>query len=324
MTTVFLSYTASDRPFVQELRKRLIEWGHETWMDVHNIPKGARRWPDEVDKGLRQADVLLGIMTPDALASDNVKNEWDWAIARKKPLILLRLKPCDIPAHYISINYIDFSLDEVQGFTELRKDLTKRSSLEKSRSLSPEIQTHLEKYWQLSRKFFEQSDYALAAFFALVLFDEIGTTILIGFPHTLSKNVTEKNLTPNMESQLIELSETSRADRRKLTVGMTLQVNSRVTRIYKELESEFAKWYRQGELPVMCNHALYMHGSNLNVIVPKQAISQRDAYILVCMVGEVYAEIQGEITGTTPDEWQRILMEVDEFREANSDSTALS
>lgn len=120
---IFLSYKSEDRPFVQQLRERLIGWGYETWMDVFDIPKGAN-WPDEIDAGLNACDVVLGVLSPLAVKSRNVKNEWDWAIVYNKPLVLLMHEPCYVPMHYISINYISF-VGEAQaaGFDQLKTAL---------------------------------------------------------------------------------------------------------------------------------------------------------------------------------------------------------
>jgi hypothetical protein len=49
-------------------------------------------------------------------------------------------------------------------------------------------------------------------------------------------------------------------------------------------------------------------------IVPKQAIKPEDACLIVCFAGEIYREIQGAFVGTRPDEWQRVIAEVDTFR----------
>jgi hypothetical protein len=45
-------------------------------MDQYDIPVGAY-WPDEIDKGLSACTVVVGVISPDAVASRNVKNEWD-------------------------------------------------------------------------------------------------------------------------------------------------------------------------------------------------------------------------------------------------------
>src|SRR3954464_10233883 len=75
-------------------------------MDEYDIPVGAY-WPGEIDVGLSSSDIVVGILSPDAVASRNVKNEWDWAIAHDKRLLLLQVKPSDVPHRYVSINFID-------------------------------------------------------------------------------------------------------------------------------------------------------------------------------------------------------------------------
>lgn len=119
---IFLSYKREDRDFVEELRSRLIDWGYATWMDIYDLPKGAR-WPDEIDKGLRESSVVIGVMSPRAVESRNVKNEWDWAIVNETRLIPLMLEKCYVPMNYVSINYIDFTKNKANGFEELKAAL---------------------------------------------------------------------------------------------------------------------------------------------------------------------------------------------------------
>ena len=57
---------------------------------------------------------------------------------------------------------------------------------------------------------------------------------------------------------------------------------------------------------------------------PPQAINRADALLLVCIAGEVYAEIQGKQIGTGPAEWQRILWEIDQFRAREAEITIQS
>jgi TIR domain-containing protein/NACHT domain-containing protein len=119
---IFISYSRKDQTFAERLCDQLHKWGCRTWIDLHNIPSGAY-WPDEIDKGLTSADVVVGLMSAKTFDSRNVKNEWDWALENGKPLIPLRLQPPEsIPHRYISINYIDLS-DEVNGFTQLKDAL---------------------------------------------------------------------------------------------------------------------------------------------------------------------------------------------------------
>ena len=103
---VFISYDRTDQGAAEQVRARLLASQIKTWMDRYDIPAGAY-WPDEIDVGLRQATLILGLLSPDAVTSRNVKNEWDWAIHNAKPLILLKIRPSETPHRYVSINYID-------------------------------------------------------------------------------------------------------------------------------------------------------------------------------------------------------------------------
>jgi tetratricopeptide (TPR) repeat protein len=103
---VFISYQRADELFARQVRAHLAAHGVRTWMDQYDIPVGAY-WPDEIDKGLASSDIVVGILSPDSVASRNVKNEWDWAIAHDRRLLLLMVQPTDIPHRYISINFID-------------------------------------------------------------------------------------------------------------------------------------------------------------------------------------------------------------------------
>lgn len=103
---IFISYQRADETFARQVREHLAATGVRTWMDQFDIPVGAY-WPDEIDKGLAGSDIVVGVLSPDSTDSRNVKNEWDWAIANDKRLLLLMVRQCVIPHRYISINYID-------------------------------------------------------------------------------------------------------------------------------------------------------------------------------------------------------------------------
>ena len=171
--------------------------------------------------------------------------------------------------------------------------------------LSPEGRLHLERYWHLSVRFFHESDYALATFFAITLIEEIGKIIILANAKLRS-----------------ELDRKGFYDhRRKYTYAVytTLLVNSRVSRIYGPEESRFARWFREGDLFNIRNQALYLDLRDGEIAVPQKVVLREDAFLLVCIAGEVYAEIQGQIVGTSPPEWERILSEVDLFRQGKKD-----
>jgi hypothetical protein len=118
----FISYKREDQQFAERLRDSLRAWGYRTWIDIENIEKGAY-WPDEIDEGLATADVVVGVISPDALQSRNVKNEWDWALTNGKRLLLVLFRTATLPHRYVSLNYIDFTHSEQRGLDQLRKVL---------------------------------------------------------------------------------------------------------------------------------------------------------------------------------------------------------
>ena len=69
------------------------------------------------------------MLSPDSVASRNVKNEWDWAIANERPLILIQIAPCVIPHRYVSINYIDATRDTDSALQQLTAVLGGRGSI---------------------------------------------------------------------------------------------------------------------------------------------------------------------------------------------------
>lgn len=124
----FISYARRDQDFAEQVRHQIHLWGHPTWMDVHDIPKGSY-WPNAIDQGLESSEVIIGLMSPDAIASRNVCNEWDWALENNRLLLLLMLNPAEhIPHRYISISYIDFSHDQRAAFAQLEAALTSQST----------------------------------------------------------------------------------------------------------------------------------------------------------------------------------------------------
>ncbi|NIM16579.1 MAG: TIR domain-containing protein [Candidatus Aminicenantes bacterium] len=136
MKNVFISYQRTDRDIAEKLWTRLQVSNYNPWMDIHNISKGAY-WPEEIDKGLDESDLVIGLMSPEALGSRSVKNEWYWALDNNKPLIPLLLRPCEkIPHRFTAINYIDFS-DEKKGFSDLEDVLKAPQTHYRDEDLQP-------------------------------------------------------------------------------------------------------------------------------------------------------------------------------------------
>ena len=93
---LFISYANDDREIASQVNKKVQEWGFETWIDIDNLPKAEDPYP-HIQNGLKTSDVVLGIMTQNALVTREVTQQWQDAI-KKTSFILLRWQ--DIPITY--------------------------------------------------------------------------------------------------------------------------------------------------------------------------------------------------------------------------------
>ena len=153
------------------------------------------------------------------------------------------------------------------------------------------LNLHLENYWYQARFFYNQNNYPLAAFFSITLIEEIGKTIML------------------YHNQIAKFRD--HHAKYHLAVILNLYVNSRVTKN----EKKFASWLKSDELFEIRNRALYATIRKDKILFPKEMISKKEAHLLVCMAGEILAEVQGEYTKTTPNEWHKVLKEIEEFRD---------
>jgi|GEM_PF-3569811 len=114
----FLSYARSDAAdIVKKLHDDLEKHGFTTWLDIIDITSGD--WDYAIDEGLRSARAVLVIMTPGAVASLQVKSEWNDALSRYLPVIPLLFQLCQIPRILRLFNYVDFTENYDDAFQQL-------------------------------------------------------------------------------------------------------------------------------------------------------------------------------------------------------------
>src|SRR5262245_43337355 len=95
---IFISYKSEYRDFAREVKNRASSWGHKCWLDVDEIPEGSY-FRFEIDKGLKNSDVIVGIITQEAQASREVMAELDFALRKNKPLLPLKYRDCELLYH---------------------------------------------------------------------------------------------------------------------------------------------------------------------------------------------------------------------------------
>jgi TIR domain len=90
---VFVSYSRKDREFVLKLHEELSARGKDVYVDWEDIPVWSPDWQANLYAAIEAADTFVIVLTPDSLASPNVKRELDHALEQQKRIkpLLLRL-----------------------------------------------------------------------------------------------------------------------------------------------------------------------------------------------------------------------------------------
>jgi|RhiMetdeSRZDD1v2_1073273.scaffolds.fasta_scaffold21957_3 formylglycine-generating enzyme required for sulfatase activity len=118
----FFSYTRKDSAFVLRLAKELREVRVNLWLDQLDI-LGGQHWDRAVEGALQTCQGMIAVLSPDALASNNVMDEVSYALEERKIVIPILLHPCTIPFRLRRVQYIDFTADYNTGFSQLLRAL---------------------------------------------------------------------------------------------------------------------------------------------------------------------------------------------------------
>ena len=126
---IFISYSRHNEAFARKLAIWLNDTlGVGVWIDVDDIPVGIK-WSAAIQDGLDNCEVMVVIITPSAMKSVNVEDEWQYFLDQDKPVVPILLKTAPIPYQLRRIQYIDFSVRDERNdaqrklITELRRHL---------------------------------------------------------------------------------------------------------------------------------------------------------------------------------------------------------
>jgi predicted ATPase len=120
--SIFISYSHADSAFADQLETDLRKQGFETWMDRQRLA-GGQRWRRELQEAVEQAQVLLIVLSPDAIDSLSVQVEFDYALELSKLLIPVYYRQCNVPMELRAIQWIDFRHSYEQGIAALLQAL---------------------------------------------------------------------------------------------------------------------------------------------------------------------------------------------------------
>ena len=86
--SIFISYSRTDSDFVDRLEADLKARNFYTWVDRLKL-EGGQDCRSEIQKAIDHCQIMLVVLSPEAMASKYVRQEYDYADSEDKPIIPL-------------------------------------------------------------------------------------------------------------------------------------------------------------------------------------------------------------------------------------------
>ena len=130
---IFVSYAHKDSEIVFPELQELKQNGYRVWYDEGIDP--GNEWPEEVAKALSKASMFLVFISNNAVASQNVRNEINFAINNRKSFLAVYLFQSELPIG------LQLRMGDIQAIMKYRMNFEYyRRKLEKSLPESLRIQ----------------------------------------------------------------------------------------------------------------------------------------------------------------------------------------
>jgi CRP-like cAMP-binding protein len=104
---VFVSYARTDAVFATRLANSLLKQGIDVWLDTYRLSPG-RSWARQIGEALDACQIMLVVLSPASVASENVEDEWNYYLDQKKPTLCILRETCKVPYRLSKLQYIDF------------------------------------------------------------------------------------------------------------------------------------------------------------------------------------------------------------------------
>jgi TIR domain/Sel1 repeat len=120
--SAFFSYSRADSEFALKLAEDLRAAGANVWMDQLDIEPGTP-WDRAVEEALTRSPCMLVILSSVSVNSNNVSDEVSFALSKRKRIIPVLYRDCEVPFRLARLQHIDFRADYAPGLKALVKAL---------------------------------------------------------------------------------------------------------------------------------------------------------------------------------------------------------
>jgi TIR domain len=104
---VLISYSRKDYYFAESLAFHLLRRGVAAWMDVKDLIPGGD-WERGLQSAVDAAATVVLVVSPNSMASDRVRDEWQRALGRGCRIVLVRFRGAKLPAELQQCESVDF------------------------------------------------------------------------------------------------------------------------------------------------------------------------------------------------------------------------
>lgn len=115
---VFVSYARPDEVFAITLTESLRAAGVDVWLDMTDVSEDTS-WHSSVIKALRRSGLMLAILSPAAVESDDLRVERDWFQQNGKIVLPVLYRDCDSSSLPFYLSPVDFRDDYEQALRRL-------------------------------------------------------------------------------------------------------------------------------------------------------------------------------------------------------------
>lgn len=125
---IFVSYARVDSAFVDKLQASLLERGFDVWVDTRRL-EGGDIFAQAIEHEINRCDVMLVILSPDAVQSTWVRKEISYAQAAKKRMVPLMWRRVDrVPIEVADVEYISFEQAYDDGLDRLIATMSRQAA----------------------------------------------------------------------------------------------------------------------------------------------------------------------------------------------------
>jgi TIR domain len=118
----FFSYARKDSALVLRLATELRARGVDIWLDQFDI-LGGQDWDRAIEEALAVCEGIIIGLSPEALGSRNVRDEFSYALEEGKRVVPILLRPCEIPFRLRRLQHVDFTRGYEVGLNKLLRAL---------------------------------------------------------------------------------------------------------------------------------------------------------------------------------------------------------